>query len=143
MKTAPKALFATFTVFFLCSACSTEGKDPVDPHDGAEVTFSTYSYDDETGEAEALFEGKLHDPNDGGRVYGERHEGTQFGMVFPEGTTYSTDSDVLKSPAQVEILIDEDVSLGGGYYDASSGDDNQGDFDEYFYVNSVDGESIR
>lgn len=143
MKIASKSLFATFTALSLCSECSAEESDPAAPHDGAEVTFSTYSYDDETGEEEALFEGKLHYPDGGGKVYGERHEGTQFGIVLPEGTAYSADGDVLESPNKVEIPIDEDVSLGGGYHNPSTGDDNQDDFDEYFHVNSIDGESIR
>lgn len=142
-ENAARSLLAAFAVLSLSSACSTGENHAVDANGGPEVTFDTYSFDERTGAPEALFEGTLHYPDDGGQIYGENHEGRLIGMVFPEGTTYLAERDVLESPGEGEIPLGSDVSLGGGYYGVPGGDDEQHEFDQYFYASAIDRESLR
>lgn len=142
-KSALKALFAASVLLSISAGCSSEGGETLDTHKSQDVTFNTYSTDDRTGAAEASFDGKIRHSSDGTTFYGENHEGERVGLFFPEGTAYQAKGDILEAPTQVEIPINEDVSLGGGYYADPSDGKGSAEFENYFYVSSINGTPLH
>lgn len=81
----------------------------------SEAELLIYEVEAGQGSPEALFEGTLAVDENGGHVYGVLDNGTEFGIIFPDGTEVTRDGAGVKLPGGTVISWNEEVALTGGY----------------------------